>query len=203
MIKLYDFPLSGHAHKARLMLSLLGLEYERHEVSLGEGEQNSEQFLALNPFHHVPVLEHNGLVIRDSNAIISYLARQYGPEWYPSDSISVARIQEWLAVASKELAEGPASARLVNVFNAGLDHQEAIDKSHELLRILDKHLTTRSWVAIDHASIADIALYTYIAHAPEGDVSLTSYPHIRAWLKRIEALPGFIGMPKTAVGLAA
>ncbi len=203
MIKLYDFPLSGHAHKVRLMLSLLGMDYERHEVALGEGEQHSAEFLSLNPFHHVPVLEDNGLVIRDSNAILAYLARQYAPEWYPSDALSVARIQEWLAVSTKELAESVAAARLVNVFGAELDHQAAIKKAHTLLEILEAHLHQRRWVAVCHPSIADIALYSYIAHAPEGDVSLENYPNIQAWLNRLEELPGFVGMPNTATGLAA
>ncbi len=202
MIKLYDFPLSGHAHKARLMLSLLNIEYERIEVALAKGEQQSEHFLTLNPFHHVPVLDDNGLVIRDSNAIITYLAKKYGTEWYPNDAQSSARIQEWLAVSTKEVSEGPGAARLVNVFGAGLDHQAAIEKSHELLTIIEQHLSSREWIAIDRVSVADIALFTYIAHAPEGDVSLENYPNINAWLARIEALEGFVGMPKTAVGLA-
>jgi glutathione S-transferase len=106
MIKLYDFPLSGHAHKARLMLSLLDIKYERIEVALAKGEQRSEHFLALNPFHHVPVLEDDGLVIRDSNAIITYLAKKYGADWFPNDAESSARIQEWLAVSTKEVSEG-------------------------------------------------------------------------------------------------
>ena len=75
MIKLYDFPLSGDAHRVRLMLPLLDLDYERIKVGLANGEQRSEEFLKLNPFHHVPVLEEDGLVIRDSNAIITYLAK--------------------------------------------------------------------------------------------------------------------------------
>ena len=203
MITLYDFQLSGHAHKVRLMLSLLGIEYLRHEVSLRDGEQRSAVFHKLNPFHHVPVLEDDGVVIRDSNAILAYLARHYAPEWYPQDALSVARIQEWLAVSTKELVEGPGSARLVNVFNAQLDHQLAIARSHALLTIMDKHLKTRSWIAVDHASIADIAMYSYTAHAPEGGVSLTAYKHVQQWLSRIEALPGYIPMPKTAVGIAA
>ncbi len=203
MIKLYDFPISGHAHKVRLMLSLLGLDYERHEVALGQGEQNSDEFLALNPFHHVPVLEDKGHVIRDSNAIIAYLARQYGPHWYPSDALSVAHIQEWLAISTKELVEGPGAARLVNVFNAGLDHKVAITNSHDLLTVLNGHLAERQWVATEQASIADIALYTYIAHAPEGGVSLASYPNVQSWLTRIEGLPGYVGMAKTEVGLLA
>lgn len=203
MITLYDFQLSGHAHKVRLMLSLLGLEYLGHEVSLRDGEQRSAAFRKLNPFQHVPVLEDDGEVIRDSNAILAYLARQYAPEWYPQDALSVARIQEWLAVSTKELVEGPGSARLVNVFNAQLDHQLAIARSHALLTIMEKHLKSRTWIAIDHPSIADIAMYSYTAHAPEGGVSLTAYIHVRNWLERIEALPGFIPLPKTAAGLAA
>lgn len=203
MIKLYDFPLSGHAHKVRLMLSLLDLDYERHEVALGDGEQHSDRYLALNPFHHVPVLSDNGLVIRDSNAIIAYLARQYGESWYPTDPVSIARIQEWLAVSTKEVVEGPGSARLVNVFGANLDQAAAISKSHDLLEIIEAHLSSRDWIALETPSIADIALYSYVAHAPEGGVALDTYPHTRAWLHRIEALPGFVGMPKSNVGLAA
>jgi glutathione S-transferase len=202
-MKLYDFPLSGHAHKARLMLSLLELDYERVEVALAEGAQNSAEFLALNPFHHVPVLEDEGLVIRDSNAILVYLAQKYDSSWYPNDPESVARIQEWLAVATKELADGPAAARLVNVFGAKLNHEQTIAQAHALLEIIEARLEGRQWIAIERATIADIALYSYIAHAPEGDVSLEPYINIRQWLKRIESLPGFVAMPSTPVGLVA
>jgi len=203
MIKLHDFPLSGHAHRVRLMLSLLDLDYERIEVGLAKGEQHSEAYLKLNPFHLVPVLEHEGLVIRDSNAIITYLAKKYAKEWYPDDAVSSAKIHEWLSIATKELSEGPGAARLVNVFGAGLDHQAVIDKSHELFTIMNQHLSTNEWFALDQISVADIALYTYTAHAPEGDVSLENYPHIRVWITKIEALKGFVGMPKSATGLVA
>jgi len=185
------------------MLSLLELDYERIEVALAKGEQRSEEFLKLNPFHHVPVLEEDGLVIRDSNAIITYLAKKHAKEWYPDDAVSSTRIHEWLSVATKELSEGPGAARLVNVFGASLDHQAVIDKSHELFTIMNEHLNKNEWFALDRISVADIALYTYTAHAPEGDVSLHDYPHILAWISKIEALKGFVGMPNTAVGLAA
>jgi len=203
MIKLYSFPLSGHAHRAHLMLSLLKVEHETIEVNLAEGEQRSENFLKLNPFHHVPVLEDDGLVIRDSNAIIAYLARKYGEQWYPTDAISTAEIQEWLAVATKDIVAGPANARLVNVFGADMDSEALIANSHELFTIIEAHFADKSWFANGTKSIADVAMYTYIAHAPEGGVSLDAYPNIRAWLKRVEALDGFVAMQKTAVGLAA
>ena len=198
MIKLYDFALSGHAHKVRMMLGFLGLAYESHEVDLAGGEQRSSAFSRLNPFQHVPVLVDDGLVVRDSNAIIAYLARKYGPEWYPADAESVAAIQEWLAIATKELFEGPAAARMVTLFGAAFDHDNAIAKGHALLTRIEKHLHKRDWIAVQHVSIADIALYSYIAHAPEGGVSLSNYPRIRAWLGRIEDLPYFVGMTRSA-----
>ncbi len=202
MIKLYDFPLSGHAHRVRLMLSLLELDYECIHVKLDEAEHLQEAFTSINPFQQVPVLDDNGMIIRDSTAILCYLASKYNETWYPNNPDSIARIQEWLAVANKEIAAGPAAARLVNVFGVELDHQNAITQSHILLKIIDQHLKNRQWLAIDKVTIADIAAYTYIAHAPEGDVSLASYPNINAWLARVEQLPNFVAMPKSAVNEA-
>ena len=101
------------------------------------------------------------------------------------------------------VAYGPAAARLVNVFNAALDQQQAIATANNLLRTLELHLDGRDWLASGHATIADLANYAYIAHAPEGDIALENYPQLRAWLARVEALPGFVPMQATAVGLAA
>ena len=203
MIKLYDFPLSGHSHRVRLMLSLLGLEYELIHVKLDEAEHLEKPFTDLNQFQQVPVLDDNGFIIRDSVAILCYLASKYDDKWSPTDAQSIARIQEWLVIASKEISTGPASARLVNVFGAQLDHENAISLSHKLLTIMDGHLADRKWLALDNVSIADIAAYSYIAHAPEGGVDLSSYTNVNKWLERIEALPDFIPMNKTLVGLAA
>jgi len=203
MIKLYDFPLSGHSHRARLMLSLLNLEYEIIHVKLDQGEHLEKAFTDVNPFQQIPVLDDNGFLVRDSVAILCYLASQHDDKWYPKDAQSIARIQEWLVIATKEIAAGPAAARLVTVFAAQLDHDNAIEQSHYLLTIMDAHLKGRQWLALDQVSIADVAAYSYIAHAPEGGVSLTSYTNIIEWLERIEALPGFIPMSKTAVGLAS
>jgi glutathione S-transferase len=197
MIRLYDFPLSGHSHRVRLLLSLIGLEHEVISVNLKEGEQRGEEFTKINPFCKIPVLDDNGFVVRDSNAILVYLASKYAPELYPNDAESVARIQEWLSITTKELSEGPASARLVNVFGAKLDHEALIVKSHKLLSVFEKHLSNREWLALDKMSIVDISAYTYIAHAPEGAVSLEHYPLLREWIDRIEGLENFVAMPAT------
>jgi len=202
MIKLYGFPLSGNAHRVRLMLSLLNLDYQLIHVKLDEAEHKQEKFTAINPLQLIPVLDDDGFVVRDSVAILCYLATQYAPKWYPTDAQSIARIQEWLAFSTKDLSVGPAAARLVNVFGADLDHKKIIEQSHELLKKVDQHLNGREWLALDQVSIADVAAYTYIAHAPEGDVDLSSYKHIQRWLKMVEALPNFVAMDKTPVGLA-
>jgi glutathione S-transferase len=203
MITLYDFPLSGHAHRVRLMLSLLDLEYELKTVDLTQGEQKTSEFLQLNPFGVVPVLVDGDVVLRESTAILTYLARTYSPEWLPTEAVPLAEVQTWLAIANKDIVTGPGAARLVTVFNAALDHEALIKKSHDLLRIIDAHLDGRDWLALDRATIADVAAYSYIAHAPEGHVSLDSYANIRRWLGAVEQLPGFVGMPRTEVAAAA
>jgi glutathione S-transferase len=204
-IKLYRYPLSGHSHRAQLLLSLLDLEAELVDVDLAAGEHKQEAFLAMNRFGQVPVLADGDSVIADSNAILVYLATRYDDarSWLPVDPAAAAEVQRFLSIAAGPLAQGPAAARLVNVFNATLDHQQAIDTAHNLLRILELHLDRRDWLAGDQPTIADLANYTYIAHAPEGDVSLANYPNLRAWLARIEVLPGFVPMQATAVGQAA
>ncbi|KAF2411132.1 glutathione S-transferase family protein [Pseudomonas antarctica] len=202
-IKLYGFPLSGHSHRVELMLSLLGLPSEFILVDLKQGAQKSADFMAnLNSFGQVPAIDDNGTVLADSNAILVYLATTYGNgQWLPSDPVGQARVQRWLSAAAGQLHDGPAAARLAVVFGAEVDTVSAINRSHALLKRVEQQLSQSRFLAGEQPSIADIAFYTYVAHAPEGNVSLADYPQVRAWLAAIEALPGFVGMPRTAVGL--
>lgn len=204
-IKLYRHALSGHSHRAELFLALLGLEAELVDVDLAAGAHKQTDFLAKNRFGQVPVLEDGDTVIADSNAILVYLANRYDPgnAWLPLDAVASADVQRFLSVAAGAVASGPAAARLVNVFGAALDHQRAIELARNVLGVLDSHLQGRDWLVGENPTIADVANYAYIAHAPEGDVSLDGYPNVRAWLGRVEALPGFVPMVSTAVGLAA
>ena len=185
------------------MLSLLGLPSEFVLVDLTQGAHKTPEFLAtFNRFGQVPVIDDNGTVLADSNAILVYLATRYGNgQWLPADALGQARVQRWLSVAAGQLHVGPASARLALVFGAPVDLDAAISRSHALLAVLEQQLSQTRFLVDEQPSIADIALYTYVAHAPEGNVSLADYPHVRAWLASIEALPGFVGMPRTAVGL--
>lgn len=203
-MKIHHVPLSGHAHRAVLFASLLGLKPELVEVDLAAGAHKQPAFLALNPFGQVPVLEDDGVVVADSNAILVYLAKKAGrTDWLPEDAAGAAAVQRWLSVAAGELAYGPAAARLITVFGAHFDAEEVISRAHVLLARLERHLSDRQWLAADYPTIADVALYSYLARAPEGNVDLSPYAQVRAFLARIEALPGFVAMPETPAGLTA
>ncbi len=202
-LRLHDLALSGHAYRVRLFLSLLDLPHTVIPVDAAKGAQKAPAFLALNPFGQVPVLEDGEVVIADSNAILVYLAERYGSEaWRGNSPESRATIQRWLSVAAGQLAFHPAAARRANLFRQPLD-PELIKRSHELFAIIDKTLGSHAFIAGAVITIADIALYSYIVVAPEGNVSLDTYPHIRKWLASIEALPKFIAMPRSNIGLTA
>ena len=203
-MKLYHHPLSGHAHRARLFLSLLGAPHEAVEVDLKAGAHKKPEFLALNPFGQVPVLDDDGTVVSDSNAILVYVARKLGrADWLPEDAKGEAAVQRWLSVAAGELAYGPAAARLVTVFGAKFSPEEVIGRAHTLLGRLEAHLTGRDWLVGERPTIADVALYSYLARAPEGNVDLSGYANVNAYLRRIEALPGFLPFVQTPAGLTA
>ncbi|WP_020997490.1 glutathione S-transferase family protein [Sphingomonas sp. ERG5] len=203
-MKLYYSPKSGHSHRARLFLSLIGVEFDLVEVDLAARQHKSADFLHMNPFGQVPVLEDDGIAIADFNAILVYLARKFGrTDWYPDDALGAARVQRWLSVAAGQLVQGPASARLVTLFSAKIDAQAAIDRAHVLLAVIEAELEQTGWLAADRPTIADIAPYSYVARAPEGNVGLDTYPRIGAWLERIERLPGFVPFAVHPVGLYA
>ncbi|MBB4864179.1 glutathione S-transferase [Pseudomonas nitritireducens] len=203
-LKLYHFPLSGHAHRAELMLSLLQLPAELIFVDLAKGAHKHPDFLALNSFGQVPVLDDDGVIVSDSNAILVYLAKKYGNgRWLPEDPQGAARVQRWLSVAAGQVAFGPAAARLITVFGAKFNAEEVATRAHALFQVMEGELANKPFLTGDQASIADVANYSYISHAPEGNVSLQDYPNLRAWLARVEALPGFVPMPRTAIGLQA
>jgi len=204
-MKLYLHLLSGHSHRARLFASLLGLAPDLIEVDLTAGAHKTSEFLAMNPFGQVPVLvDDDGTVIADSLAILVYLAKKSGrSDWLPADAEGAARVQRWLSVAAGEVAYGLAAARLITIFGANYDPDEVIARGHALLGKVEASLADRAWLAADHPTIADVAIYSYVARAPEGNVDLAGYPLIRAFLRRVEALPGFTPFVETAAGLCA
>lgn len=195
MIVLHGSKLSGHAHRVELMLKMLGLDYQFRPAPADV--RASPEFQVLNPLGQIPVLEDGSLVLADSNAILVYLARQYDPAgpWLPPGAANEAAVQRWLSIAAGEVFAGPATARMVALFAMDGDVPRAHKAAARLLRFMEQHLADRQFLAAPHATIADLAVYSYVAHAPEGGIALTPYPLVQAWLRRVEALPGFFPMP--------
>ena len=201
-MKLYYHPLSGHAHRARLFLSLLGPEAELVEVDLAARAHKAPDFLKLNPFGQLPVLDDDGTIVPDSNAILVYIAKKNGAKnWLPEDPAGAAAVQRWLSVAAGEIAYGPCAARLVTVFGASFNADEVIARAHVILQRIEAALDGRQWIAADHPTIADVAL-TAISTVRRKAMSIDAPMPIsvRGW-KRIEALPGFVAFQKTPIGI--
>ncbi|WP_170561393.1 glutathione S-transferase family protein [Ruegeria atlantica] len=203
LVRIHHFPKSGHAHRALVFAKLAEIDHEAVFVDLAAGEHKSPDFLAMNPNGQVPVLEDGETVVSDSNAILVYLARKYAPGWMPNDAVGEANVQQWLTLAAGEIAFGSCAARLITVFGAPLDVDFAAATAAKAMQKMEHGLDGRDWLVGDRPTIADVAAYSYTAHAPEGNVSLEPYPNVRAWITRFEALAGFEAMPATAVGLAA
>lgn len=193
---LHEFPASGNCHKIRLLLSLLGVPYESRVVNAAEGAHKTAAFLKMNVFGQVPVLVDGDIVLRDSQAILVYLAGRYGDaQWLPKEPALMAEVVAWLSTAANEVSRGPSALRMHYKFGRAIDLAAAEDATVKLFAILERHLQASEWLALGRLTIADIAMYSYVALSPEGRVDLAPYPAIRAWLGRIQALPGYVGMP--------
>lgn len=152
----------------------------------------------MNPFGQVPVLKDGETVVWDSQAILVYLARQYAaPSWLPQDAAGMSCVMQWLSTAANEVARGPAALRVHYKLGRVIDIEDAQQLTATILQILDNHLKTRDWLAANHITIADIAVFPYIALAPEGRIDLTPYAAVCRWLRRIRALPNYVDMPGT------
>jgi glutathione S-transferase len=201
-ITLHGTELSGHAHRVELLLRMLGLPY-RYEVAPA-AVRGSPEFYKLNPLRQIPVLQDGDLTLADSNAILVYLAKRYAPgsRWLPEEPVAAAQVQRWLSIAAGEVMYGPAIARMVSQWNFPGDLARAKKIAAVLLRFMNEHLTTRSFLAAEHATIADLAVYSYVAHAPEGGIPLGEYASVQAWLRRVEALPHFKPIPPSPLPAA-
>lgn len=203
MIKLYDYELSGNCYKLRLFMNMLGLKYESVPIDFYPGrEHKSDWFLRINPLGQLPVIEDDGLVLRDAQAILVYLAARYDAsrQWYPvDDPRRLGEVAQWLSFADGITATASA-ARLHDGLFYEFDIEACRAGAHRLFRILDEHLwfgeqQGRDWlVPGDHPTIADIACFPYVILSEEGGISRQDYPAIRRWCDRVKRIPGFIVM---------
>lgn len=195
-MKLYDLELSGNCYKVRLFAALARIPLDIAPVDFLGGEHKRPPLSDLNPWGEIPVLVDGDVVLRDSHAILVYLASRYGgAAWLPGDPAGLSEVMQWLSTAANEVQNGPCAARLVDKFGYGLDKAETIRRSLRILPLIDAHLATRAWLATGRPTIADCAVFPYVALAPEGGVSLEPYGNIRSWIARIKALPNFLPMP--------
>ena len=196
MLELLGHELSGNSYKVRLLLELLGLDYDWVRVDLMAGEQKGDAFLALNPFGQVPVLQDGSVTLADAQVILFFLAARQGDGvWLPSDPLEQARVVRWLSTAAGEVRQGPESARLHHLFGVkAIPIARAHEKAAQILSQLDRHLADRHWLELERPTIADIADFLYVALAGDGGIDLAPYPNVRAWIGRIQALPGYVPM---------
>ncbi len=195
-MKLYDLTLSGNCYKVRLFAALAGIPVDIVPVDFLAGEHKRPPLSELNPWGEIPILVDGEVVLRDSQAILVYLARRYaGEAWLPNDPAAMAEVVQWLSTAANEVQNGPGAARLVDKFGYALDKADTLRRAARILPLIDARLADHDWLALDRPTIADCAVLPYVALAPEGGVALDDFPHIRAWIARVKALPGFVPMP--------
>jgi len=195
-MKLYDLELSGNCYKVRLFAHLANLDLDIVCVDFDGGEHKRAPLIDLNPWGELPVLVDGQRVLRDSQAILVYLAGTYGDTaWWPVEPHLQAQIMQWLSTAANEIQHGPCAARLVEKFGERIDKADALARSARILSLLDAHLASHDWLALSRPTIADCAVFPYVALAPEGGLDLAPYTHISNWINRIKQLPGFVPMP--------
>lgn len=195
-MKLYDLELSGNCYKVRLFAALARIPLEIEAVDFLSGAHKKPPLIGLNPWGEIPILVDGAVVLRDSQAILVYLAAKYtGETWLPRDAAGMAEVMQWLSTTANEVQNGPASARLVDKFGYAIDKADTLQRSARILPLIEAHLAGHQWLALERPTIADCAVFPYVALAPEGGVSLSDYPHIRQWMSRVKALPNFLSMP--------
>ena len=193
-MKLYNTKTSGNGYKVRLLLALLGVRYEQVLLDFAAGEHKREPFLRISPRGQVPALEDDGVVLWDSIACLAYVARKHGGErWLPTDPAGLGAVMQWLALSENEIMYGLQYARgILRKIREG-DYEECRARGRAALEVLEGRLKDNDWLALGRPTIADIACHSYVALADEAGLPLDAYPGIRAWLARIEALPGWVG----------
>jgi glutathione S-transferase len=196
-MKLYMTEMSGNSFKIRVLAAMLGVDYENIRIDWEHNEHKSPEFLVRNPRGQVPVMEIEGKTFWDSTAHLVYLARKYGGEtWLPTDPLAMAEVMQWMSFAQNEVQFGLQWARGVTIYNRRPESFDGyLADGRTALNVMEGHLEkSRDWLALERATVADIACYPYVKRAPEGDLPLDDYPNVRVWLARCEALPGWIEM---------
>jgi glutathione S-transferase len=195
MMRLYDHLRSGNGYKVRLLLTQLGIPFERVELDLERGETRTPEFLARNPNGRIPVLEVSpGRFLAESDAILWYLAE--GTPFLADDRWERAEVLQWMFFEQYSHEPNIATSRHWIHTGRAAKHPELMAMNHEAglaaLGVMERHLAGRAWFVGERYTIADVALYAYTHVAPEGRFDLAPYPAVRAWLARVAGEPRHI-----------
>lgn len=197
-LRLYDFLPSGNGYKIRLLLSQIGMPFERVEVNILKGETRTPEFLSKNPAGKIPVLEiEPGEYLAESNAILIYLSE--GTEFLPYDRFLRAQVLQWLFFEQYSHEPFIATSRFwISILGKGDQYKEAIEEKRQsgyaALSLMESYLRTRNFFVGERYTIADIALFAYTHVAHEGGFDLTQFPAILAWIERVKAQPRYISI---------
>jgi len=195
-MRLYNSQLSGNCWKARQILALRGIEYERIEVDVVDRSNRPELLGGKNPALRVPTLElDDGEYLAESNAILWYLGD--GTTYLPEDPLARARVLQWMFFEQYELEPTIAVARFwITLLGEREKYAAELESKwrsgNRALAALDGHLDDRDWLVGDGFTIADISLYAYAHVAEEGDFELGRYPSVQAWIGRVASVPGYV-----------
>jgi glutathione S-transferase len=195
-VKLYNVAYSGNSFKARLLLSQLGIPCGIVEVDILNGQSRTAEFLKINPNGRTPVLDDDGFVLAESNAILTYLAR--GSKYLPDDRRKFALVFQWMFFEQYSHEPYIATSRFWLQHKPDSPEKTALLASKReggwaALKIMEEHLAKHDFFVGDY-SIADIALFAYTHVAGEGGFPLDAFPKIRVWIERVRAQPGFVPM---------
>ena len=195
-MRLYNVPYSGNSYKVRLLLAHLAIPCEIIEVDILKGESRTAEFLKINPNGRTPVLDDNGFVLAESNAILAYLAR--GTSYLPDDREKFALIFQWMFFEQYSHEPFIATSRFWLQHKPDSPEKIALlaskrDGGWAALKIMEYHLSKHDFF-VNEYSIADIALFAYTHVSHEGGFPLNDFPEIRRWIGRVEAQPGFVPM---------
>jgi glutathione S-transferase len=193
---LYDSAISGNCYKVRLLLTKLGIEFERRELSVFDRSDRPHVLGDLNPALRVPTLVlDDGRSLGESNAILWYLGD--GTELVPTDSYERAQVLQWQFFEQYDHEPNLAVARfweLADIHPPEAEREAKRKGGERALAAMERHLAEHEFLVGDRYTIADITLYAYTHVAPEGGFSLRPYPAVREWLTRVAAQPGHIAI---------
>jgi glutathione S-transferase len=201
MLRLYDSRLSGNAWKVRILLTQLGLPFERVTLDLAKGEAADPAFRPKSRFARVPVLElEDGRTIVESAAIMLYLAE--GTRFLPDDRYLRAEVTSWLTFEQADLLRALALPRFYRM--RGIADQMARriadfqEHAYAALAKVDAWLSTHDWLVDNRYTIADIGMFGYVSMATQGGYDMERFPAIAAWLSRVKAQPGWVPLVEEA-----